>query len=447
MRPMKPIFVSAALIAGSRLAFAQPAPPAEPAPPTTTAAETPALVTAPAPDEHEDDKPAVSATYDGGVKLETDDGKFEIKLGFRNQFRFEADRSLDDETPTKHNQFQNSFQIPRSRLGVEGFFFGEDNRFKVEVGLGDLGSFGFLKDMFLEKKVAAGPVWVRAGQWKRPFNRAEMVSDFASTFNERSIENELAGGGRSIGVALHDDYDKSPEGIAWVAGIFNTFNGGSDRPALATTCVQNPMTLAITCVNSRPTTVPADFGPTLVARVDYNSAKSKGFSESDLEGGPLRYSVGGAYKVDLANFAKATESSWSHAMSHGLELDANIKAMGYSVTGGVVMMRAKNPATDPAQGPFADYGFYVQPAYFVVPKHGEVALRFAMVTVTTPATAMMAETTRKELEARAAVNIYWHGHAWKLANDIGFLKFTGTDAMGNSDKPDLQIRMMLQAVL
>ena len=457
---MKRVVLSIALVTATGVVRAQPAPqqppqpaqPAEPAPPptppttteaptsptpppTATAPETPVLVTTPPAEEHKDDKPAVAATYDGGLKLESEDGQYELKLGFRNQFRFEADRSFDTEMANRHNQFLNSFQIPRSRLGAEGHFFGKDNHYKIEAGLGDLGSFGFLKDMWLEKKVATAPVLVRAGQWKRPFNRAEMVSDFASTFNERSIENELAGGGRSLGIAVHNDYEKSPEGIGWVAGLFNTFNGGSDRPAWSTKCDQNAMTLAITCTNSKPTTVPPDFSPALVARVDYNSPKIKGFSESDLEGGPLRYSVGAAYKIDFANFTKGMQASWGDNLSHGLEVDANIKAMGYSLTGGAVMMKIKDAKSD--------WGFYVQPAWLFVPKHGEVALRFAMITV--PPTMMAGE--RKEIEARAAANLYWHGHAWKVASDIGFLKLTGVDDKGNHDSPDMQIRVMLQAAI
>lgn len=436
-----------------RIASAQPAP-AEPAPEDQAppAEATPPASTEPAPAEPEpapkvapeppkaDDSPAVSAKYDGGLKLSSDDGGYELKLSFRNQVRFESTRSLDEESPTRHNQFLSAFYIPRARFQAEGHLFGKDNRFKAEVGFGDGGSFSFLKDLFLEKRIPGSPLYLRFGQWKRPFNRAEIVSDFASTFNERSIQNELAGGGRSLGVAVHNDYEKSPEGIEWVVGVFNTFSGGSDRPdlggAIEKTCETDPMTGVIDCRGTRVSNFPSDFGPTAVARIGFNSAKAKGYAESDIEGGPLRYAVGAAYKVDLANFARGSEASWAENSSHGVELDANVKTAGFSLTGGFVLMKIKSG--DP------EYGFYVQPGFMVIPKKAEVAARFALITV--PAVnAMMEEIHRNQIEARAAFNYYWHGHTWKVASDVGFVKLTGDEP--SEDGGDLQVRVMMQLQL
>jgi phosphate-selective porin OprO and OprP len=426
-------------------AAAQPAPtepaPADPAadpaqPPTTTAPPveaTPPVEPPPVVEEpKKDDKPAVTAKYDGGVKFSTADDQYELKLSFRNQVRFESNRSFDEETEARHNQFLNNIYIARARFQAEGHLFGKDNRYKLELGMGDTGSFSFLKDLFIEKRIPESSVYVRFGQWKRPFNRAEMVSDFSSTFNERSIQNELAGGGRSLGVALHNDYEKSP-GIEWTVGMFNTFSGGSDRPGITTTCTSAAMTGAITCVNSRPTTVPTDFGPTLIARVGFNSPKMKGYSESDLEGGPLRYAVGASYKVDLANLTRGSQPSWAENSSHGVEVDGMIKAEGFSTHAGVVLMKIKSG--DP------EYGFFVQPGLFVVPKKVELAARFALITV--PAVnAAMEEIHRNQIEARAAFNYYFHGHTFKLANDIGFLKLTGDEPA--ADGGDFQARIMLQ---
>ena len=39
------------------------------------------------------------------------------------------------------------------------------------------------------------------------------MSDFASEFNERAITATFAGGGRDLGLAIHNDYEKSPEGL------------------------------------------------------------------------------------------------------------------------------------------------------------------------------------------------------------------------------------------
>jgi hypothetical protein len=381
----------------------------------------PAPVPEPAPEE----KPTVSAHYDKGLKFESSDKNYEMKLVFRNQVRFESLRPLED-----NSQFLNNMYIARARFQAEGHVFGDADRYKMELGLGDIGSFSFLKDMFIEHRVAPAPVWLRVGQWKRPFNRQEMVSDFASEFNERSIENELAGGGRSLGIALHNDYEKTAEGIEWVVGMFNTFSGGSDRPVIPTACTTDAMTGKVTCLNGRPTTVPADFGPTIVARAGWNSARAKGYSEADLEGGPLRYSIGAAYKIDLANFAKHGQPSLADNLSHGLELDWNIKVNGISFSGGGVLMKLKS--NDP------EYGFVIQPGLMVVPKHAQVAARFSMTT----------DGDRNNIEALGAFNYFVHGHQLKIASDFGMLKKTGEDPITMAtDKPDIRVRVMGQLEL
>ena len=100
------------------------------------------------PEEKKDEKPAVNATYDGGLKLSSADEQYELKLQFRNQLRFEPVRPLEG------NQFINKFYLPRIRLQAEGHVFGKSNRYKLEVGLGDAGSFSFVKDVFVERKLA-----------------------------------------------------------------------------------------------------------------------------------------------------------------------------------------------------------------------------------------------------------------------------------------------------
>ncbi|HTL38398.1 MAG TPA: hypothetical protein VL326_34950 [Kofleriaceae bacterium] len=385
-----------------------------------------------APEPPPEEKPAVTAHYDKGLKFESSDKKYELKLMFRSQVRLESLRPTED-----NSQFINRFYISRARFQAEGHVFGDETRYKLELGLGDAsttpsatkptvaGSFSYIKDMFIEHRVAPAPVWLRAGQWKRPFNRQEMVSDFASEFNERSIENELAGGGRDLGVALHNDYEKTAEGIEWVFGMFNGFSGGSDRPKIL--CTTDAVTGAVTCI---PTTLPGDFGPTLVARAGWNSARAKGYSEADLEGGPLRYSVGAAYKVDLANFAKHDETSLADNLSHGLEVDWNVKVEGISLSGGAVMMKIKSK--DP------ELGFVLQPGLMIVPKHVEVAARFALTT----------EGDRNNIEALGAFNYFVHGHQLKIASDFGILKKTGEDPTTMmSDKPDIRVRIMGQLEL
>jgi hypothetical protein len=362
---------------------------------------------------------ALKVRYDKGVKFATEDGEFSAKLGMRSQVRFESTR------PTEPGaEFVNRIYIVRSRLGLEGNAFGSTNRYKIDLSLGDRGSFSFLKEFYVDK--VAGPVQIRFGQWKRPFNRQELVSDFSSQFNERANTAEFVGGGRDLGIAIHNGYETSPEGIEWAFGVFNGFSGGRDRPVITTTCVQNAA--GITCATPAPTNVPADWGPALVARLGWNSKAIKGYSEGDLEGGPLRYAVAVSYKIDLANFSPGLESSTTENMSHGLEADAMVKVEGLSVEFGGYMMKLKSAG--------ATYGALAQAGMFVIPKHAELAARFAIAPTTGD---------REQIEARGAFSWYWEGHRWKWATDIGLVKQTGSDPVTMAtDDPDYQLRTMAQ---
>jgi hypothetical protein len=414
-----------------------------PSPESVSPVETPTVIEAPTPKQEQ--KPRVEVSYaTPGVLFESDDGSFEMKLMFRNQVRFESSRSFNDETPTRHNQFLSRFLIPRSRLQAEGHVFGEANRYKVELGMDDAGSFSFIKDMYIEKALTpANDVFFRFGQWKRPFNRMEMVSDFSSTFNERSIENELAGGGRDVGFTINNEYEQSPEGIGFAVGLFNRTNGPQDRPTWTTACEQATPGGPIVCVNSRPTNVPVDFEPAFVARVDWNSPKIKGYSESDLEGGPLRYAVGASWKTGFANFSEGNRDSWYDNMSMAGEVDTIIKAYGFCFEGGFLATRVQSPDWK--------FGFYVQPSYLVIDTHLEVAGRFAWVQTIADAFQFVPPQLsfgRDEIETRAAVNWYFHGHTFKVSSDGGFLLLLGDEGdpavVTSSNQPNLQLRVMLQ---
>ena len=434
------------VVAGfARVAAAQPAtdpgaPTPTPLPPPESApAATPPTVTPPAPlppaplppappaSQAEKAKPtpsAIAVTYDKGLAFASADGTFALRLGFRNQLRFESLRATED-----GSQFQSRFSIPRSRLQVEGNVFGPGTRYKLELALGDIGSFSFVRDLVVDQQLAP-KVWLRAGQWKRPFNRQELVSDFAAEFNERANTASFVGGGRDLGIAIHNDYEKSPEGLEWIVGVFNGFSGGADRPVLATTCTESAMTNAITCTNGTPTNVPTDFGPAVVARAGWNVGKIKGYTEGDLEGGPLRVAIGASYKIDLANFSKRKEATVTDNLSHGVQADLMLKVEGFGLELGAYMMKIKSAD--------AGFGALVEPSYFVIPKRVQVAARLAYAPVA----------TRKQIEVRAAFSYFWQGHAWKWASDIGVLELTGEEPTTMiSDKPDIQFRSMLQLTL
>jgi hypothetical protein len=348
-----------------------------------------------------------SLKYDGGFALESDDGEFEVKLGLRSQLRLETVRPDVDGA-----ELRSRFLLPRIRIQFEGHAYGEATAYKLEFDAANKG-FAVLKDMFVDHRLDGG-VHVRVGQWKKPFNRAEIVSDFGSAFLERSPQNELAGAGRDLGLALHNDYEKSPAGLEWALGVFN---GTGDRPSIKTTCTGAPPT----CTSVLPTNVPTDFGPAIVAHVGWNSARLKGYSEGDLEGGPLRYGVAASYELDPQRFDKDADGDLE--LVHAIALDAIVKVEGLDVMGALAYV--KDGKAD------AEFGFYGQVGYMLRPKKLLGAVRFAQV----PA----GDESRQEL--LGGVNWFWKGHKVKWMLDGGVIRTTGADTN------DVQLRTQLQLVL
>ncbi|HEU5055442.1 MAG TPA: porin, partial [Kofleriaceae bacterium] len=356
-------------------------------------------------------EPTVSASYDKGFTLATSDDEFELKAGLRSQFRIEVFKADQDDA-----EFESRFVIPRLRLQLEGFAFGKQNTYKVEFDMGNRGD-PTLKDFFVNHAFDDA-LQIRAGQWKKPFSRHELVSDFSGEFSERAIANSWAGAGRDIGVAVHNGYEKSPDGIEWAAGIFN---GTGEKPSQTVSC-EDPMDPE-TCVPSTPTNVPADFDPEFVARVGWNTGGIKGYSEGDLEEGPMRLGVAAGYRLNFNQLEKDADDAL--LLEHGIELDALLKVAGFDAQAGLFFLKVGDADLE--------LGFLAQAGYFVVPKIAEFAARFSLI----PDGDVEDESL---METRLAFDWYFHGHNFKWMTDAGLL--TSTAAETN----DIQIRSQLQLV-
>lgn len=420
---MKHVALAVAVVLAPGLALAQPtsdavqaeatattdAAPTGEATITTTAAPIEATS---APAEPPADDKTVHVTYDKGLTFKSADEAYELKLGLRSQFRWDATRKDVDDT-----EFQTKFLVPRLRLQLEGHAFGKVNAYKIEFDLANKG-FAILKDGWVEHAFRKD-LRVRAGQWKRPLNRQEMVSDFGSEMVERSLFNEFVGAGRDLGVAVHNNYEKSPDGLEWALGVFN---GGSEKPSSTVTCVAGPTPAdPPICTSTTPTNVPADLGPALVARAGWNSGGIKGYSEGDLEGGPLRFAAAVSYRMNPHDLDE--DAAGDLDLEHAVVVDAMVKVSGLSITGAFGLV--KHGQDD------AEVGFYGQASYLLVPGKLLGAARFAQVPV--------GDESRHEI--LGGVDYFVHGHSLKLMADAGVLHTTGA---GTSD---LQIRTQLQLVL
>jgi len=386
-------------------------PPAPEAPEPAPAPEAPALVVAPEPAEPPEPVVApvggVQVKYDKGLSITSEDGLYALNVWVRGQLRGELVRT------EAAGELQTRFLIPRLRVPIEGHALGSNHRYKVEFELSGSGNPG-LKDYYVDHAFSDA-LRLRVGQWKKPFNRQELVSDFGSEFLERSITNGFVGAGRDLGIALHNGYEKSPEGIEWAAGVFN---GTTERSRQSLACTDP--TDVTTCTPTAPSNVPADFGPMLVARVGWNHGGIKGYNEGDLEGGPLRVAVAAGYKVDLRDLEE--DDAGDLQLQHAAEADFMVKAHGYALSGAAMLV--KQASDDPL------LGFYGQASAFVLPKQIQIAARFSFLQVNTDS---------DRIETLGAISWFFDGHAYKWMTDAGIVQ-----TMADDDVTDFQARTQLQ---
>jgi hypothetical protein len=103
---------------------------------------------------------------------------------------------------------------------------------------------------------------------------------------------------------LHNDYERSPA-FEWAVAVMN---GTGDKGASAAASWSTPHDGDGAITSGKFSNVPETFRPQLVLRVGYNHGKLAGYSEGDLEGGPLRFGVAGSVKLtfDADNAHRAT---------------------------------------------------------------------------------------------------------------------------------------------
>ena len=401
------------LVAVAAAQPAPPPPPAEPPPPTpvepTEAGDQPVEPVAPTseaplppppPEPVKDDK-AGTAGYDKGFFLRSADDKFELKATGRVQpyYTLTSKKVGDDRDST------GAFEIRRARLTLEGHLHGPNLLYKMQTDFGK--GVTALRDYHFDVKLAKD-AWLRVGQWKKPFSRQQIVSSGRLETTDRAITDKAFGAGRDIGVAVRNDYEKSPE-LEWIVGVFN--GTGIDAAQKATV---DPTTGAVTI--GAPSNVPAAFRPLLVGRVGLNRGGIKGYSEADLEGGPLRWGVAASVLAE-ADFDEDDRSQ------DAVELDYIVKVNGLSSTGGVYFQRKQEGVKTFSDRESAALGFHVQAGY-MLSKHLQAVGRFALVDD-------QLDDAKDQQEITVGGGYYGFGHDAKVQANLR-LQTTGDESFGDT---------------
>lgn len=363
-------------------------PPAEGTPVEETTEETVAEEVGPPVIER---APTGSVAYDKGIVLQSADEKFEIKLTGRIQPFYSG--TFTEDAPDKH-----AFEIRRLRLSVEGKVHTNIGwKTQIDFGKGNLS----LKDGHFDVKVG-NDMWLRVGQWKRPFSRQQINSSARLELTTRAVTDSVFGAERDIGFAIRNDYEKSPD-LEWIVGVFNGQGVGS---VFEGDVVVDPTTGEGEVVGGKFTNVPAKFKPAFIGRVGINQGGIKGYQEADLEGGALRW--GAAASVWLEADRDENDKS-----NQKVELDFIVKNNGLSVSGGLYGMSSQQGIKTFSDQALSHVGFHLQTGYMAT-KNWQAAARFALVDVQTDFESATDKTLMDQKEIGVGGNYFLHGHDAKF---------------------------------
>lgn len=330
-----------------------------------------------------------TAGYDHGFFIRTVDDAHELHISSRLQTRLSYEHI--DHAP---NAFH--FAAYRARLTLDGHTFSRRFKYKFQTEFGK--GFVYLKDFYTDIKLSSG-LALRVGQSKRPFSRHKLTSASKQAMVDRAITNTACDAARDIGLQLHNFAERSPT-VEWNFGIYN---GVPETPILSAQTAFDPATgQAVT--KGKYTNIPDRWHPMIVGRMGYNYGKIKGYSDGDLEGGPLRLGVGASVALDL-DFDDGDDG---HAQG---EVDFALKSRGFAALGEVILSTKQDGGSISKQ----DYAFsaLLLQAGYLVRGFVQPVVRYALV--------MRKGAGNDSYEATAGVTVYINEHYIKWSTDFGAL--------------------------
>jgi phosphate-selective porin len=162
-----------------------------------------------------------------GFILATPDGKYELQLAARLQFRF---TTPFDQDPLTYDDFSDqgttAFKVNRARLKIGGHAYEPWLKYYFEYEMGR----GNLLDLRVMVERYKG-LSLKVGQWKTQYNRERMISSGEQQMVERSLINRPFTLDRQQGVEVYGHLDGS--GMAnvnyWLSALTGTGRGARDN--------------------------------------------------------------------------------------------------------------------------------------------------------------------------------------------------------------------------
>ena len=134
------------------------------------------------------------AGYDKGFYLQSADGNFKLRPYF--QFQFRSVTNYRDNQGNGDDDTQNGFEIRRMKFGIKGNAFAKELTYNFRIAASRSSGATSLEYAYIEYQFA-DDLGFRVGQFKENVFHEEEVSSERQTAVDRSLVNELLGGGQT----------------------------------------------------------------------------------------------------------------------------------------------------------------------------------------------------------------------------------------------------------
>ena len=394
----------------------------------------------------------LTAGWDNGhFFLQDPYGRFRLQLEGHLQFRFVYNYNGSAQP---QDNFRYGFENTRTRMTFRGHAFDETWTYLIRTDFTRnepalVQGLEFLRDAWIRKQFTES-FSVRAGQFKLPFNREELVGPEYQLAVERSGVNESLNIGRSQGIELLWNWQSSrfafvfsDGGADELGGIPGLFAGGNSRDVLG-----NQATLP------NPTNTPALFEDTewaFTARYEYLIAGSfiqfRDFTSPIDEAFGMMVGFGAHIQEDEANFSRTpgqVRREW-----YAYTADLSVEWGGANAFASFIHHYAPNDRQ--GRGPQNFFGVVVQGGMYLTPEW-EVFGRQEWGRIRTDSFS-----TQDYWLLTLGMNYYIDGHDLKWTTDVGFafnevdlfwdFELVGTrGTQGGQTAPQTVVRTQLQLV-
>lgn len=377
-----------------------------------------------------------------GLVVTSDDGDFSLAVRARGQIRAtlrtpEAGGGRPGDLFVDGDDVDFSLAIRRARIVLSGWFFGRDNRYRIQLGVSpsdmDVNEEGIptrtpLLDYYLEFRQLR-ELSVRVGQYVLPFRREREISSGSLAMVDRSLLNNEFGLDRDVGLHL---FSSDLFGL----GLFRYWAG-------------------ISAAEGRDAGLGTDLGFAYLARFevlplgmfdDYTQTDlarrtqprlAFGLSYVFIDDAPGNRGITGRHPADggRTDYQLATADMLFKWAGLTLEAEVTLRFGSREPGGGVDPMGNPIPVEPPRDG----IGWFVQADYlFPGDVNLDIAARFSMLEPIGDADSTSFPTRR---ELGIGVGWYFHGHELKLQAD--YFHLWSEDIAMAEDRVRLQLSASL----